>query len=171
MANRVRGARREEGEARAAGVQGGKRKISLEALADRELSAQGFNLEDTKLFTEKGLQRKAWREARQWPEICADDIPEQVLEYLFDQWVAQQLSGCRLTRPQRAVYELHLRGLSIAEIAAGTGQNRQQVSTMILLARKQARKRRPSNYDGLQEVYWQEVRRHIYRKPRHGWNR
>jgi len=147
------------------------RQATPEDLANAELSAHGFALGNVRLFTETGLQVKIRREARRFPEICVDDIPSEILEYLFDRWIARHLSGCRLTRLQRAVYELHLRGLSITEIAEQMGQSRQCVQTTLLIAQEQRRQRRPDKYDGLQEVYWQEVRRHIYRKPRRGWNR
>jgi hypothetical protein len=159
------------GKLHAEGMGVGRKQEALEALANAELRAHCFALENARLFTEAGLQRKIRSDARRSQEICVDDIPSEILDYLFDQWIASQLSGCRLTRLQRVVYELHLRGLSIMEIANQTGQSRRHVPTTLRIAREQARKRQPDKYDGLQEVYWQEVRRHIYRKPRHGWNK
>jgi hypothetical protein len=152
------------------GLDGDRRKVSLETLADREIGKHGHSLGSIRLFREIRLQHKAQREAKQSREVLVDDIPNEVLEHLFEQWIARQLSQCKLTRFQRAVYEMNLRGLSVAEIAAQVGQSRQRISAILSDTRHTVRNRPCDKYDGLEQVYWQEVRRYIYRKPRYAWN-
>jgi hypothetical protein len=152
------------------GLPGDRRKVSLETLADKEISRHGHGLGSIRLFSETRLQHKARREAGRFREVLVDDIPDEVVEHLFEQWIARQLSQCKLTRFQRAVYEMNLRGLSVAEIAGQVGQSRQRISAILSDTRHTVRNRPRDKYDGLEQVYWQEVRRYVYRKPRHPWN-
>ena len=138
----------------------------LESLADAELSAHGFMLGEVRLFTERRLLRKMTRDYSRAPDLHDDDLPGQVLDYLIDRRISQVTRGAGLTGLQRTVYGLHLRGLSVTQITEEVGLSRQRVSIAILMARDQIRKTRDP-YEGLQEVYWREVRRPIYRKPRH----
>jgi hypothetical protein len=138
----------------------------LEGLADAELSAHGFMLGKVKLFTEKRLLRKITREENRAPDVSDDDLPNEVLEYLIERRVSQVIRGAGLTRLQRTVYGLYLRGLTVTQITDKIGLSRQRVSIAVLMARDKVRKTRDP-HEGLQEVYWSEVRRPIYRKPRH----
>ncbi|MDO8585572.1 MAG: hypothetical protein Q7T82_00880 [Armatimonadota bacterium] len=142
-------------------------KQSLEAQADERLSEHGFALGNIRLFTERKLLRKILREAEWAPRTAEDGLPDEVFDYLIERHMSH-IKAAGLTRLQLRIYELFLRGMAVTEIASRLRLSRQRVSKAIQAARSEALKRR-SKYEGLQEVYWREVRRYVYRKPRHGW--
>ncbi|MDO8682389.1 MAG: hypothetical protein Q7N50_02770 [Armatimonadota bacterium] len=147
-------------------VENGVMKVSLEDAADGMLADCEFMPGDTQLFTERQLIRKIKRDIARAPAAEPEGIPNEVAEYLIDRHISLLLKNARLTKFQRRVYSLYLRGGSPSEIARESGISRQRVANAILTARQEVSARR-NKYAGLHEVYWKEVRRHIYRKPRH----
>ena len=139
----------------------------LEAQADQILSAHGSELDGARLFSEKRLLRKMRRELDYRPHVAEDDPPEEVIGYLIERHISQALQVTGLTRLQLKVYELFLRGVSISEITRRLKLSPQRIRMALQTARSHARKTR-GKYDGLYEVYWSEVRRYVYRKPRNG---
>ena len=141
---------------------------SLQKAADELLAKEGFTLGDIPLLTERGLFRKIRREINRAPVLAEDALPEQVCEYLIERYIRQLGKDKKLTRMQLKVYELFLRRLPLSDIAQRVGLTRQRVRHALQTARNHADNAQ-GKCDGLQQIYWREVRRYVYRKPRHAW--
>ena len=137
----------------------------VEAMADELLSRNHFTSDGTRIFTERQLMRKIRDEFGWVPEAPLDGLPPEAIEYLIERHIALLLKNIKLTRFQREAYVLHLQGWAASDIAAHIGISRQRVDDAILFARGETLRVR-DKYAGLHEVYWREVHRHIYRKPR-----
>ena len=141
---------------------------SLESAADELLAKEGFALGDIPLLTERGLLRKMRREMDRAPVLPEDALSEQECEYLIERYIRQLGKDKKLTRMQLRVYELFLRRLPLSDIAQRLGLTRQRVRHALQTARSHEDNKQ-GKYDGLQQIYWREVRRYVYRKPRHAW--
>ena len=139
----------------------------LEREADRLLAEHGMRLDGAQLYTQKGLLQKITRELRRLPEAEPDGLSARASEFLMGRFIQSRLDSAGLSGARRSVYALRLRGLTISEIAALTGLSRQCVLNTTSLAKRKDR-RSSDRYAGLHEVYWREVRRYVYRKPRRG---
>lgn len=136
-----------------------------EAMADDLLGRNRFTSDRTRIFTELQLMRKIKDEFHLLPEAPLDGLPPEAIEYLIERHIALLLKNIKLTRFQREAYGLHLQGWAASDIAGHIGISRQCVNDAILFARGETLRVR-DKYAGLYEVYWREVHRYIYRKPR-----
>ena len=137
----------------------------VEAIADELIGRNSFMSDGTRILTERQLMRKIKDEFRCLPEVPLDGLPPDAIEYVIERHIALLLKNIKLTGFQREAYVLHLQGWAASDIAAHVGISRQRVNDAILFARRETLRVR-DKYAGLHEVYWREVHRYIYRKPR-----
>jgi hypothetical protein len=126
-------------------------------------------LDGVRIYSERDLVRKIKKEMQRLPNVGPDDLPDEVTEYLIDRHIESVIRGVALSGLQTSVYTMHLRGFTVNDIARQLRVSRQRVSSVILQVKRAVAARRNDKYAGLYEVYWREVNRYIYRKPRLDW--
>jgi len=134
----------------------------LEQEADRLLTEL---VDGTRPYTERQLARKIRLEESRLPETDETAVPQVVVDYLLKRQAELLASSARLSRLQAAALALALQGLSARQIAVRIRIPYGMVRRALRAARRRIASR-PSPYDGLYEVYWSEVNRYIYRKPK-----
>lgn len=135
-----------------------------EAEADELLA--GETLDGIRVLTERQLLRKIREEISRLPEARVDQLSAQVVDYIMSRREEQLLCRVKLSRPQREAFCLSLRGHAPSDISKRVGISRPRVVVALFDASQQIKRSR-DKYEGLWEVYWSEVHRHVYRKPRH----
>ena len=138
---------------------------TLEAEADRLLAEHSFELHDVRLFTQRRLERKIRNELRRLPHAGQETLPAVVCEYILERHIRLLLEGIDLSGLQRSTYALYVWGLRPSEIAGRLGVSPRRAARAIVAAGRAIGAGR-FRYAGLYEVYWSEVHRCVYRKPR-----
>jgi hypothetical protein len=136
----------------------------VELEADRLLA--GETLDGIRVLTERQLLRKIREEISRLPEARLDQLSAQVVDYMMQQHERQLLGCVKLSQSQKEAFCLSLRGLNPSDISRRVGVSRTRVVVALFDATQQI-KRSPDKYEGLWEVYYSEVHRNVYRKPRH----
>jgi len=122
------------------------------------------------LYSERQLARKIRDESAYIPQLADATCPAVVKEYISKRLVYRVLWESGLTGLERRVCVLLLDGFSREAAARHLGITGQRVGHLLLRIRALIEARpRYDPYFGLHEVYWAEVNRHIYRKPRLEW--
>jgi DNA-binding CsgD family transcriptional regulator len=122
---------------------------------------------ETRIYDEQALVRKMRNELARLPEVREEQVPNDVIEYLIERHIEQKLDSARLSPREYVICGLHLLGCSPGEIASLLHLSRQHTRRLLKRALfKVAKRRKKSKYDGLYEVYWQEVNRTVYRPRR-----
>lgn len=140
-----------------------KARIDLEEVADRLLAET--HGPGRRAYTERQLARKIRLEDRRMIEVEETSLPTVVVDYILREHARLLVSSAVLSKLQAAVLTLSIRGLRPIDIAAEFGVPYWLVDRAL----RQARARLmdgSSPYEGLYEVYWSEVHRYIYRRPR-----
>lgn len=134
----------------------------VESAADAILLESG---DGVKIYSERALERKMRIEAKRMPDMEETSLPHVVIDYLLHSQIELLMGSAVLTRFQAAVLELAIQGWQPAQIADDFHIPLHIVKRTLSIARRKVSQRR-SCYDGLYQVYWQEVHRCIYRKHR-----
>lgn len=122
------------------------------------------------LYSEKQLARKIRDEDARLPVVREWDALPTLADHLFRRLAGRIVREFGLTRLESRVCRLLLDGNSPSDAAGILGMSRQRFARLLLRVRAAVEKRlRRDRYYGLHEVYWQEVNRYIYRKPRLHW--
>jgi hypothetical protein len=132
----------------------------MEQVADELL--RDFNQED-RIYTEQQLERKIRLEQSRYSNQNVITIPNEAAEYLLRKQVELMVQSAKLSKLQGAILVLTLEGLTVHEIATSTKIPHHIVARTLRIARYRISKAH-SPYDGLYEVYWNEVHRYVYRK-------
>ncbi len=123
------------------------------------------------VYTEKQLSRKIRDEDKQIPNVPEEQAPSSVGAYIFERSALQFIRSARLNRTESIACAMMFAGFKLCDIAGRLHIHRNKVARI----KKRLRSALISlqyldQYYGLWEVYWQEVNRHIYRKPRMEWD-
>ena len=122
------------------------------------------------IYSERQMMRKMRDERSHLPKVAEIAHQPIVAEYILEKLTDRLLRESGLSRLERRMCILLLEGYSRLQAAGMLGISRQRGQQLFLRIRAviEARPRRDP-YHGLYEVYWQEVNRHVYRKPRLEW--
>lgn len=118
---------------------------------------------EMRTYTDRHLARKMRLERLRLPELNELSTPSEAESYLFEQEIRSMVDTGRLTKLQGAILMLVFEGISILGISLQFGLTPHRVRQVLKAARKRLTTG-GSPYDGLYEVYWQEVNRYVYRK-------
>ena len=123
------------------------------------------------LYSERQLARKMRDESTRLSHIAEAEFPTIASAFLFERLVIRVLWESGLSALERKVCGMLLSGYTRSEIARRLGMSKQRVGYLFLRIRAAIEARpRYDPYFGLYEVYWAEVNRYIYRKPRLVWD-
>ena len=143
-------------------IHGEKLRKLLEEEADRLLIDYRDNL---RTYSERALARKIRLENERLPEVEETRTSNVVTDYLLHRQIELLIGCARLSKLQASVLSLALSGWHPAEISSRFGISYQIVKRALRIAQSRIAGN-SSPYDGLYEVYWQEVNRYVYRKRR-----
>ncbi len=134
----------------------------FEEIADSFLSPQS---KDVRIYTEQALARKIRQERRRMQDFDETAIPESAAAYILKRQIELTIASAGLTRFQAAVMTMAMMGWNATDIAARFGLPYHKILRALRISRRKIKKG-SSPYYGLWEVYWSEVMRRGYRKPR-----
>jgi len=121
--------------------------------------------QSARIYTEKALTRKIRLERSRQFDFDETALPDSAAHYILKSHIKIAISSAHLTKFQSAVVALEMMGWSAADISEHFNLPYYKITRAIRIARRKIR-RGSSPYDGLWEVYWSEVRRRGYRRPR-----
>ena len=124
-------------------------------------------LQGVNVYTERQLARKIRLENARLPEVEETTMPPRTADYLVRQQLKLMVESARLTKPQAALLALVVEGWRLIDISEHYAIPYEDVLRRFRIVCWKIKKG-GSPYDGLYEVYWREVNRHIYRKPHSG---
>lgn len=119
------------------------------------------------VYSEEQLNRKIRLEQRRMPVVSEDTPPDNFCHYVGARHVSLLMRNAKLSPLERKVFMLSLYGASLSQMANAAGVSRASISRTTAVIKRKLRSAVNDKYHGLHEVYWSEVRRHIYRKPAH----
>jgi len=123
------------------------------------------------IYTEKQLTRKLRDEDKKLPVVSEAQVPPSLAAYLYEKSAAGLLRNSGLNELDLIACRLMLLEYDFCDIAKRLGIHRNRVFRLRNRLKKILKAQRNlDRYYGLWEVYWQEVNRHIYRKPRLVWD-
>ncbi len=117
----------------------------------------------TRVYTERQLARKIRLEDRRIPEMDETAIPKLAADYLVRKQLAQMAHSATLSKAQAALLALAVEGWSPVDISRRFDIPYDEVLRRLRIIRKRLQSG-GSPWDGLYEVYWQEVHRYVYRR-------
>jgi DNA-directed RNA polymerase specialized sigma24 family protein len=117
-------------------------------------------------YSESQLFRKIRDEKQRWPVVDEDTPSEQMCRHVRIRHLAALMKAAKLTPVQRKAFILCLNGASVRDLANILRISGPRVYRLLSVMRRKLSNARTDRYYGLHEVYWQEVRRYVYRKPR-----
>ena len=140
-----------------------KTRIELEEAADRIITELGDSRQ--RIYSERQLARKIRLEEARMSEVEETSLPPLAVDYIIHEQARLLISAAKLNKLQGAVLILVLEGFSVIDISCKFSIPCCLVERELRRARNRIKRAR-SPYDGLYEVYWSEVHRYVYRKPR-----
>jgi hypothetical protein len=120
-------------------------------------------VEGVRVYTERQLARKCRLEQARLPEIEETAMPRLAADYLARQQVMLLVESARLTKLQASLLGHLVEGWQLADISREYGIPYTELVRRYRILRRKI-EAGGSPYDGLYEVYWREVHRHVYRK-------
>jgi CRP-like cAMP-binding protein len=140
-------------------------KLKTESFEEAADSIISRNMENTRIYTEKALARKIRLEQKHMLDFDDTALPESAAHYILKSHIRLTVSSAGLTKFQSAVTTLAMMGWSPRDIADHFELPYHKIIRALRIAQRKI-KHGTSPYHGLWEVYWSEVRRRGYRKPR-----
>lgn len=119
-----------------------------------------------RVYSEKQLDRKMRDEHARLPVVSEDAPSDRLCRSIELRYLAFVARTAKLSPIERKVFILGVNRASLRQIAAILGISRQRAAGLLFKVKCKLARVKRSKYYGLHEVYWQEVRRNIYRKPR-----
>lgn len=141
---------------------------SAENAAQLEETADSLVAKETqyaRIYSEKALARKIRLERSRTLDFDETALPDSAAHYILKSHIKIAISSAPLTKFQSAVIALEMMGWSAKDISERFRLPYHKIIRTIRIARRKI-SRGVSPYDGLWEVYWSEVRRRGYRRPR-----
>ena len=132
----------------------------LEEAADALLRTAGALSRRNGIYTKSQLERKTRNDHRRAPRVSACELPQDVVDYLFERQIDDLLEASGLTALQEIVFRLCAGGLTCSDIAATLGIKHRAIAIRLRAARRKVRwAYNQGRYAGWYEVYLSEVRR------------
>ncbi|MBI2844539.1 MAG: hypothetical protein HYX78_14180 [Armatimonadetes bacterium] len=145
----------------------GEQDVSAQSLEDAADELLGGAPGGARIYSERALTRKIRTESVRLKIVDETQLPEITLDYLLHSQIRLLIDSSRLTRFQASVLALSLTGWDITDIASRFRLGYNRVARALQIAERKVSEG-GSPYDGIYEVYWQEVHRYIYRRRRTG---